>query len=265
MEARAAASPEADSAVLADLRRALRMQKFFAQMFVIPTYLLVWSWMRFIMGYRIRDLRKIREHIATIRSQGDPEAPFLICSNHLTMIDSFLVIWSLGSCPHYLQRFRHFPWNLPEKGNFSGNLAIRVLCYLGKCIPVIRQGPREEVRRMFEKILFLFQEGEYVMVFPEGGRSRSGRVDTDRCTYGVGQMLRDHPGLRVLSLYIRGDSQETYSYFPKRKETFSVSLEEIYPRTSQRGLRASRDLSLQIMNHLVSQEESWLQRNRQQP
>ena len=102
-----------------------------------------------------------------------------------------------------------------------------------------------------------------MIVFPEGGRSRTGRVDTDRCTYGVGQMIRDYPGLRVLSVYLRGESQNTFSFFPARGETFSIRLEEVFPSTSQTGLSASRDLSLQIMNHLIRQEKDWLSSNGQ--
>lgn len=238
-------------------KSALLTQRFLAQVFILPVYFLVSGWMRWVRGYHIENLASVRARFQSLIRSGDKSAPVLICSNHLTMIDSFLIIWSLGSPGCYIRQFHRFPWNLPEKGNFSGNIAIRLLCYLGKCIPVIRKGPRETIQRVFQKILHVLSLGDYVMVFPEGGRGRNEKIDRDSCTYGVGQMALSCPKARVVAVYLRGNGQKHYSFFPKKNDRFRVLMEEVKPDRSVPGLRGARQISFQIMDTLIDLEQDW--------
>ncbi len=41
------------------------------------------------------------------------------------------------------------------------------------------------------------------MIFPEGGRTRTGRVDTEGFSYGVGRFVKEFPDLKVMCLYLR--------------------------------------------------------------
>jgi len=47
------------------------------------------------MGWRIENVRELRERYRRLRAES--RAPLLVCANHLTLVDSFLVAWALGS------------------------------------------------------------------------------------------------------------------------------------------------------------------------
>ena len=233
---------------------ALRVQLVVSQLLIAPTYLAVWLWMRFVRRYRFEELAGIRAKYREILASGD--GPIIVCANHLTLIDSFLLIWALASPGECVLRSSRFPWNLPEKRNFYRQLALRALCYAGKCIPVLRQGPREEQRRLLDKVSYLTGIGETIMLFPEGGRSRTGRIDTENFAYGVGTMVQEAPaGTRVVCAYLRGEKQKTYSDFPARGDRFRMDLRLIRPTSANTGLRGARDIATQIVRTLVTMEE----------
>ena len=129
--------------------------------------------MRFGMGYRIQDLAAAREKFANI--QRESRAPLLICANHLTMIDSFLVAWALAPTWRYVLHYDALPWNVPERKNFASTSWERVTAWVMKCIPITRGGSRGEVAEVLSRIASLTANGELALIFPEGGRSRSGR------------------------------------------------------------------------------------------
>jgi 1-acyl-sn-glycerol-3-phosphate acyltransferase len=56
---------------------------------------LVWIALRFVGGYRLDRLAEVRRETREIRARGS--APLLVCANHLTMVDSFLITWALGN------------------------------------------------------------------------------------------------------------------------------------------------------------------------
>ena len=128
-----------------------------------------------LMGYRIRNLKQVRHEVADL--QREYQGPWLVCPNHLTMIDSALIGYGMMSISGHILGFRKVPWNLPERDNFQRSPFLALLCYLVKCLPVNRGGSREELQRVIEKCRFILGKGQNLMIFPEGGRSRSGRVD----------------------------------------------------------------------------------------
>ena len=97
------------------------------------------------MGYRVRDLKRIRQEysLELKRHQG----PWIICANHLTMIDSAILVYATTSLYAHLRHYRAIPWNLPEQDNFQRSILLSIFCYLGKCIPVNRGGDREEMKK----------------------------------------------------------------------------------------------------------------------
>ncbi len=213
-----------------------------------------------VMGYRIRDAAEVRSRFRSLIRND--RRPLLICANHLTMIDSALVAWALGGSWWYLFNYSRMPWNLPEQANFSQNRLNRMVVWLVKCIPVSRGGSREKVSGSLEKVKHVLSRGETALVFPEGGRSRTGRVQAESATYGVGRVLEAVPECRTVCVYLRGDHQESWSTVPRRGDRFSVDFRVIEPLSDHSGLRRARDLSLQIVGELVKMEEEYFARRK---
>ena len=209
-----------------------------------------------LMGYRIRDLKAVR---ALCRREFEKhEGPWLICANHLTMADSPLLSYAMLSLWSHLRAYRWIPWNLPERNNFRNPFLI-LLCYLSKCIPVQRGGPRAEMKQTLAKCAYLLSRKQRLLVFPEGGRSRTGRVDTEQFSYGVGRFLgEDSQNLRVMCLYLRGDGQASFSTVPAFGERFTVLVDVFKPEKSAlTGLRAQRDYAGQIIGRLAEMEDNY--------
>lgn len=213
--------------------------------------------MRLGLGYRIHDLKRLRRRVRGLL--GKRRTPLLICANHLTMIDSALVGWTLASNWTYLHRFWLFAWNLPEKRNFGRNPALRLVCYLFKCLPIVRGGPPAQTQQTMEKVRHLLARGEAMFIFPEGTRSRSGRVNTEEFSYGVGRLCQQVEGVRVLCVYQRGCGQGRASFFPRRGETFYTELALIEPASTHTGLRGARDIATQIIQKLHEMEQTYFQ------
>jgi 1-acyl-sn-glycerol-3-phosphate acyltransferase len=210
--------------------------------------------MRFGMGWRIETAERLAARNEYRRLRTESKAPILICANHLTMFDSFVIGWVLGHDRDYLRDFGALPWNTPERVHFASNWWKRILAYLYKCVPVTRGSDRTEVAKVLEKVRFLLARGQVALVFPEGGRSRSGRVEVESAAYGVGRIVNSLPGCRVLCVYLRGEGQETYTDLPRRGERFRVQVACIEPKSDRGGLRGSLDVARQVTARLVEME-----------
>ena len=95
------------------------------------------------------------------------------------------------------------------------------------------------------------------MVFPEGTRSRTGRINIEAATYGIGKILRKVPGCAVVCVYARGSTQESYSVFPNVGDSIHFEMDVLYPKTEAKGLRAIRDYSVQTIGKLKELEERY--------
>lgn len=208
--------------------------------------------MRFGLGWRIDGLDPVRKLYREIRQ--DRITPLLVCANHLTLIDSALIAWALGSPWWYVANLSALPWNVPETQNFTSSLPSRVLVSLMKCVPITRGSDRKEVSGVLARLAYLLSRGEAVLIFPEGGRSRTGRVEIDSAAYGVGRLVAALPGCRVLCVYLRGERQASFSDLPVRGERFRVLVDTLEPSSELQGLRASLDLSQQIVRKLSDLE-----------
>ncbi len=225
----------------------------FASMISSPIWLsMTILTMRFYFRYRIANVESLRAQYRRIRAQSD--APMLVCANHLTLIDSFLVAWALGSGPYWLAHPDELPWNTPESTNFGKTWIARTLIFILKCIAITRGGPREDIGAVLDRIKYLLSMGETALIFPEAGRSRSGRVEEDAGAWGVGRILSGVPGCRVLCVYLRGQKQETWSDFPERSDILEASLVCIEPKSDSKGVRRSRDLAQQVTRQLAKME-----------
>lgn len=215
--------------------------------------------MRFGFRWRIRAAGASRALYA--RLLREDRRPLLVVANHLTMVDSALIAWGLGSAAGHVVRYRGLPWNVPEQSRVESAWLWRVLAYLVKCLPIPRGGDRRVVAQVLEHLGRLMRSGEVVLMFPEGGRSRTGRVDTESVAQGVGRLIQEVGDCRVLCVYLRGDAQASWSDVPARGDTFTLATRLVEPRTALRGLRASRDLACQVLGHLAEMEQAyWAER-----
>ena len=247
-------SPHTDPAT-AEMRRRHRVQRMVGWLvgpIWIPLAALV---LRFGFGYRIADVVEVRRTFARIRAESD--APLLICANHLTLIDSFLIAWALMPSWRYALDFDALPWNTPEETNFANTARSRALVYLAKCIPIRRGGSREDVAEVLDRIKYLLERGETALLFPEGGRSRTGRVATENAAWGVGRIVGALPGCRVACVYMRGDAQASFSDYPARGDCMRVSVGVIEPKSDARGARRTRDLAQQILSRIALMEQEY--------
>ena len=214
--------------------------------------------LRVLMRYRIRDVARVRtRYRALVKEKG---RPFLSCPNHLTMMDSAVIAWALGGSWWYLFHYSRMPWNLPEYNNFASQWPARLGAWLTKCIPVIRGGRREDVSRVIKRVQHLLSRGETALIFPEAGRSRSGRVEADAVAHAVGRILTSVPGCQPLCVYLRGNQQDTWSTVPARGDSFYIEFELMAPQSEHSGMRRSRDFSQQIVDRLVGMEEEYFAR-----
>jgi 1-acyl-sn-glycerol-3-phosphate acyltransferase len=138
-----------------------------------------------LAGYRMKNLKELRSKVS--RLMDDHPGPWLVCANHLTLIDSVILLYAMLPVSRQMVRFDQMPYNLPEQMNFSSNKLVRVACYIAKCIPVQRGGDRDSVKLILEKCAYILGNGGNLMIFPEGTRSRSGRVNTEDFPYGTGR------------------------------------------------------------------------------
>ena len=212
--------------------------------------------LRFGLGYRIEGATAARERFRRILAERS--GPLLICANHLTLIDSFLIGWALAPSWRYALRFDLLPWNVPERTNFSSSIWSGLLTYLAKGIPITRGGSRRDVAAVLARVSHLLARGELALIFPEGTRSRSGRVDVESAAWGVGRVIGGLPGCHVLCVYLRGRAQQSWGRTPARGDRFYVDLSCIEPKSDHRGMRRSRDLAHQVVTELARMERSFL-------
>lgn len=236
-------------------RIALRLQRLSGQLNLFwfgPFFILI---LRCVGGYRCLDQKAVRTKLEEILAKH-PNQPVLICANHLTMIDSLLITRFLMSFRSLFTHFERFPWNVPELKNFGINPLTRAMCYLGKCVYVERDGNAESKRLSWSKITWLNRQGDFICIFPEGGRSRIGRIDRNSAVYGVGQLVQNNPKTLVICAYLRGKQQTEHSYLPKRGEDFFLDVAKVDCKITP-GRRGQREITLQIFDQLEVLEQKY--------
>jgi 1-acyl-sn-glycerol-3-phosphate acyltransferase len=250
----ASALPPLSAADVRSLARQRRVGRILAPLWVPLTA----AAMRFVMGWRIENARELRERYRRLR--GESRGPLLVCANHLTMIDSVVVAWALGTPAFYLRDYASLPWNVPEARNFAAAWWSRAVVYVMKCLPILRGADRKEAALVLAHVAHVLRQGDVALVFPEGGRSRTGRVDPEAAAFGVGRLVKAVPGCSVLCLYVRGVGQHTYSDVPARGERFRGEIAVFEPKSDVGGLRGSLEIARQIVGRLAEMEQAFLAR-----
>lgn len=232
--------------------RAQRLLSYFSLIVFGPVLLGLYH---FYFRFSARELRQIRAKYRTLRAAHP--GPLLICSNHLTLIDSIIQTVLLASIWDYLRHPAALPWNLPEATNYYHKWSWRCVCYLGRCIPVQRGASREQAAFAQARMHFVLDRGDAIAIFPEGKRSRDGRVDDRDFSYGVGQLLNQTPDAKVLCVYLRGMRFGGFADFPKAGERFYLGLQMMTPQSTSQGLRRARDLSAQVVARIKAMEDDY--------
>lgn len=120
----------------------------------------------------------------------------LLCSNHRTMIDSYL-IGMLGVFPVGWLMPWVFPYHPAAKENFFRNRIISWFSRRWRCIPVSRGAKDMEALRVMTETL---PKG-HMCIFPEGTRSRTGELKEGRP--GTGKLIYD-TRCKVVPIYHSG-------------------------------------------------------------
>ncbi|HDT12561.1 MAG TPA: hypothetical protein ENO01_02770 [Candidatus Marinimicrobia bacterium] len=211
--------------------------------------------LRYVRKNRIEDHKKIRMLFKRIAAES--KIPTLICANHLTKVDSIYIHHAFASIPYYWFHFRLFSWNIPAKENFWTNPVDRLVTYLGKCIPIVRTGSPEHHKEVLNTLRYLMFKGELCTVFPEGGRSETGRIDVENVRYGVGNILNGLPDYRVICVYMRARTQEGLSDMPPIGDSIYFDFKVITPQSVAKGRRAERDIARTIIQKLKDMEDTY--------
>jgi 1-acyl-sn-glycerol-3-phosphate acyltransferase len=233
-------------------RRALHVQRGLGRLFSPLWVPLCVAIMRYGFRWRIEGVEQTRREFAQLRRSST--SPLLICANHLTMFDSPIIAMALGSPWWLIVRYSALPWNTPEREHFASSWWKRALIYMMKCVPVERGGDRRAVGTALARMVYVMALGEVGLIFPEGARSRKGRVDTEAVTYGVGRIVKALPGCQVMCVYLRGEHQATWTDRPVKGERFRAAIEVFEPKTDQKRLRGSVDIAQQILARLAEME-----------
>ena len=88
-------------------------------------------------------------------------------SNHVSLFDDPLLVSNLGETA-----FQQVRWIAADHINFFGNQLKGIIYSSGKCVPIIRGGGLKQPG--FDFLAERLKFGDWVHIFPEGGRSREG-------------------------------------------------------------------------------------------
>jgi len=226
----------------------LRLQSFFSWLFAAfveaPFFWLVIK----LFSYKVYH----KEHLKKSRP------PMILVSNHLTLIDSWFVAYATGF-PEFYWKPWFLPWHLPEETNYYRGLLVPFI-WLNKTIPIVRGAPPKEQKLTKDKIINVLNNNEAIHIFPEGTRSRTGRIED--YTTGIGRIYQRVPNCSILPVYIRGTENvlPINSIFPRLFKKIDVVIGEPRMLTSKyKGLRAGVDISKQIFDILVKMEKGYLE------
>lgn len=207
-----------------------RFQANLCRVLLLPVGGLLIFVMKYVRGYRIENIAEIRREFKKIWQEKERGGwPLIICSNHLTFIDSAVIIWALASNFWYLVNYKAFTWNVPAGDFFKKKLRYHAVLYLTKCIFIDRQGSPAHKNAVLNLCRYMLAKGDVVLIFPEGQRSRDGRFHTDRLRFGTGKILTSLNEARVLCIYLRSPLQRTFSNYPPKSSRFHLRMELIQP------------------------------------
>ncbi|MFM9904662.1 MAG: lysophospholipid acyltransferase family protein [Pyrinomonadaceae bacterium] len=234
-----------------------RFQSTLCRILLLPIGGLLVAVMKYIRGYRIENMAAIRGQFKAIWQEKEREDyPLVICSNHLTFIDSALIIWALASNYWYFFNYRAFTWNVPAGDFFKKKLHYHTILYLTKCIFIDRKGSPAHKNAVLNLCRYLLAKGNVVLIFPEGQRSREGKFDVDRLRFGTGKILTSLEEARVLCVYIRSPLQKVFSNYPPKGSRFRLYMKLIKPNVDGLSKKQSSITAVKEIGTVIEQMEN---------
>lgn len=208
-----------------------RLQSNICRTLLLPLAGILVLLMKYFRGYRIKNMKAVRQQFQEIWAEKERSGrPLLICGNHLTFIDSAIMIWALASNWWYLFNYRAFAWNMPAGDFFKKKLHYHAILYLTKCIFIDRKGSPAHKNAVLNLCRYLLEKGNVVLIFPEGQRSRSGRFDVDSLRFGAGKILTALGNADVLCIHLRSNKQTGFSNYPPKDSHFEMRMKLITPQ-----------------------------------
>lgn len=238
----------------------VRLQANICRILLLPFGGILILLMKYFRGYEIENLKGIRRQFREIWEEKQrAKKPLIICANHLTFIDSALIIWALASNWFYLFNYKAFTWNLPAGDFFKKKLHYHLTLYLTKCIFLDRKGTPAHKNAVLNLCRYLLEKGHIVLIFPEGQRSRTGIFDNERLRFGVGKIITSLENAQVLCIYLRSDKQETFSNYPPKNSRFFMKMDLIEPKISEEisKKRASLEVVKEIGTAIKEMENEY--------
>lgn len=225
-----------------------RFQSLVCRILLLPFGGILILLMKYFRGYSIENTFAIRRQFKEIWLEKErARQPLIICANHLTFIDSALIIWALASNFWYVENYRAFAWNLPAGDFFKQKLHYHLSLYLTKCIFLDRKGTAAHKNAVLNLCRYLLEKGSVVLIFPEGQRSRTGIFENERLRFGVGKIITSLENAKVLCVYLRCEKQKTFSNYPPKNSLFKLKMKLIEPNA---GDLSKKQASIEIVKQI---------------
>ena len=183
---------------------------------------------RLLVRYSVENESELKRQYRELTDQTSP--PLIVCSNHMTYIDSIVLHYAFGNHWWYWFHFRRLMWNLPAS-DYRSNPFFALVCFLSKCIFINRTGSKGHKDQVITLARDLLERGETLTVFVEGRRTRIGRFDDRKLAYGVGKIIRGLPACRVLCCYLRAPGQREAVPLPPKGAKFRLYTELLHFET----------------------------------
>lgn len=172
--------------------------------------------------------------------------PVIIASNHLSFIDSVVIPLAVPRRVRFLAKAEYF------EGRGVRGRAVAVFFHLIDAVPVRRTGNRDSMRSL-ESALQVLREGTAFGIYPEGTRSRDGRLYRGRT--GVG-WLAATSGAPVVPVALTGTDQvQPVGSNRLRVRAVTVRFGMSIDPSGYVGLpagRARREITDEVMNRIAA-------------
>jgi len=150
------------------------------------------------------------------------DQPLIIMANHQSMWDIPPLVWKFR---------KHHPKFIAKKELTKGIPSISYNLRYGGSVNIDRKKPEESVKKIIEFAKFIKKKNYAVCVFPEGTRSKDGKVKKFKIG-GVAALLKEMPEALVVPIAINGTGKidNTGSFF------LNLGVKVIYTQLPERQL-----------------------------